>query len=82
VSEQDVAAIALEARFWKHAGAKEDAIRTELGTTPTRHFQRIARLLDMPEALAHDPVTVGRLRRVRDRGRQRRLATPSATPLV
>ena len=82
MTEQDAAALALEARFWRYAGAKEDAIRRELGESPTRHFQRIARLLDDPAALAHDPVTVGRLRRIRDRGRRRRLATPLATPRV
>jgi hypothetical protein len=82
VTDQDVAALAIEARFWRHAGTKEDAIRGELGDTPMRHYQRIARLLDDPAALAHDPMTVGRLRRVRDRGRRRCLATPLATPQV
>lgn len=74
LTEQDRAALDLEGRFWRHAGAKEDAIRAELGATPTRHYQRIARLLDDPAAIAHAPVVVARLRRIRDaRGRRGRL---------
>lgn len=74
LTDQDVAALDLEARFWRHAGTKEDAIRRELGVTPIRHYQRVARLLDDPAAIAHAPVVVARLRRIRDgRGRRGRL---------
>ncbi len=62
----DRAALDLEGRFWKHAGVKEDMIRSRLGVTPVRHHQRVLRLLDDPAALAYAPATVLRLRRVRD----------------
>lgn len=70
LTDADRAALDLEGRFWKHAGAKEDAVRVELGVTPTRHYQRVARLLDDPAAIAYAPFVVNRLRRVRAAGRR------------
>jgi hypothetical protein len=72
LSEQDLAVLALERRGWSGPGAKERAIRERLGISPTRYFQLLNALLDDPRALAHDPVTVGRLRRLRDARRERR----------
>ncbi|TXS57743.1 DUF3263 domain-containing protein [Streptomyces sp. t39] len=53
-------------------GAKERAIREQLGMSPVRYYQLLNALLDDRRALAHDPVTVNRLRRVRDARRSRR----------
>lgn len=61
--ERDV--LALERRSWPSPGAKERAVREELGMAPVRYYQLLNALLDDPRALAHDPVTVNRLRRVR-----------------
>jgi hypothetical protein len=58
--DTDRAVLDLEARFWKHQGTKEAAIRTELGLTPVRYYQRLARLLDDPAALAYAPAAVRR----------------------
>lgn len=63
-TERDI--LALERRGFPRAGAKERAIREELGLAPARYYQLLNALLDDPRALAHDPVTVNRLRRVRD----------------
>jgi hypothetical protein len=57
--------LAFERRWWRHAGAKEQAIRDTFGLSPTRYYQLLNRLLDEPAALAHDPVLVARLRRLR-----------------
>lgn len=70
--ERDV--LALEARGWEAPGAKERAVREELGLAPVRYYQLLNALLDAPRALAHDPVTVNRLRRVRDARRTGREA--------
>lgn len=56
----------LEARLWKHQGAKEAHIREVFGESATRYHQRLAGLLDDPAAVAYAPVTVHRLRRLRD----------------
>ncbi|MFC4471851.1 DUF3263 domain-containing protein [Streptomyces xiangluensis] len=68
--ERDV--LALERRGWASPGAKERAIREELGMGPVRYYQLLNALLDAPRALAHDPVTVNRLRRIRDARRAER----------
>jgi hypothetical protein len=72
--------LAFERHWWKYAGAKEQAIRELFGVSPTRYYQVLNALLDRPEALAHDPMLVKRLRRMR-RSRQharsaRRLGMP------
>ena len=59
----------LEARFWPTAGAKDDAIRA-LGYSPIRWYQQLNQLLFTESALAYDPVTVNRLRRIRSAKRQ------------
>lgn len=68
--ERDV--LALERRGFTGAGTKERAIREELGLAPVRYYQLLNALLDDPRALAHDPVTVNRLRRVRETRRSER----------
>ncbi|MEU5211934.1 DUF3263 domain-containing protein [Streptomyces sp. NPDC020742] len=72
LSARDEAVLAVERRSWPGPGPKERAIREQLGISPTRYYQLLNALLDDPHALAHDPVTVNRLRRVRDARRARR----------
>lgn len=72
LDDTDLAVLALERRTWPGPGAKERAVREELGLSPTRYYQRLNALLDDPAALAHDPVTVNRLRRRRETLRARR----------
>ncbi|MEU2562499.1 DUF3263 domain-containing protein [Streptomyces longispororuber] len=66
------AVLALERRNWSGPGAKERAVREELGLAPVRYYQLLNALLDDARALAHDPVTVNRLRRVREARRTER----------
>ncbi|NEC28266.1 DUF3263 domain-containing protein [Streptomyces sp. SID8111] len=68
--ERDI--LALERRGFPGPGAKERAIRERLGLAPVRYYQLLNALLDDPRALAHDPVTVNRLRRIRDARRAER----------
>nr|WP_244905292.1 DUF3263 domain-containing protein [Streptomyces agglomeratus] len=72
LSERDRAVLAVERRSWPGPGAKERAVREQLGISPTRYYQLLNALLDDPRAVALDPVTVNRLRRVRDARRERR----------
>ncbi|WP_078970744.1 DUF3263 domain-containing protein [Streptomyces chattanoogensis] len=72
LSSRDEAVLAVERRSWPGPGAKERVIRERLGISPTRYYQLLNALLDDPRALAHDPVTVNRLRRIRDARRARR----------
>ncbi|ARX84426.1 hypothetical protein SMD44_03864 [Streptomyces alboflavus] len=72
LSARAQAVLALERRSWAGPGAKERAIREELGLAPVRYYQILNALLDDRRALAHDPVTVNRLRRVRQARRGER----------
>ncbi|MET7601762.1 DUF3263 domain-containing protein [Streptomyces avermitilis] len=72
LSPREQAVLALERRSFSGPGAKERAIREQLGLVPVRYYQLLNALLDDPRALAHDPVTVNRLRRVRENRRAER----------
>ncbi|MFF9016418.1 DUF3263 domain-containing protein [Streptomyces sp. NPDC014870] len=72
LGERERAVLAFERRSWPGPGAKERAVRERLGLSATRYYQLLNALLDDPRALAHDPVTVNRLRRVRAEKEQRR----------
>ncbi|MFB9358570.1 DUF3263 domain-containing protein [Actinoplanes nipponensis] len=73
LTEREVQILAFESKWWKHAGAKEQAVRDAFGLSSTRYYQLLNALLDNPAALAHDPVLIGRLRRLRStRARTRR----------
>ncbi|MBL7254552.1 DUF3263 domain-containing protein [Paractinoplanes lichenicola] len=73
LTEREQQILAFEARWWKHAGSKEQAVRDTFGLSSTRYYQLLNGLLDNPAALEHDPVLVGRLRRLRStRARTRR----------
>ena len=57
--------LAFERHWWKYAGAKEQALRELFDLSGTRYYQVLNALIDRPEALAHDPMLVKRLRRMR-----------------
>ena len=72
----------LERSMPRARGQKDRAIRERLGISPTRYRQVLLRTIELPAALAYDPVLVGRLRRLRDARRRtavaRRLGHPGA----
>ncbi|MEU3309918.1 DUF3263 domain-containing protein [Nocardiopsis sp. NPDC055551] len=72
LAEREQRILAFERQWWKFEGSKEQAIRDEFGFSATRYYQLLNGLVERPEALAFDPMTVKRLRRLRaDRRRQR-----------
>jgi hypothetical protein len=66
LSDRDLAILAFENEWSRHAGAKEEAIRADLAMSPARYYQLLGRLIDTADAQAHDPMLVKRLRRLRD----------------
>ena len=70
LSQRDQEILGFERQWWKYAGAKEQAIRELFDMSATRYYQVLNALIDRPEALAHDPMLVKRLRRLRS-ARQR-----------
>ena len=65
LSERDQQVLAFERQWWKYAGAKEQAVRELFDMSATRYYQVLNALIDSPAALAHDPMLVKRLRRMR-----------------
>jgi hypothetical protein len=63
-----------ERYWWKYAGAKERAIREQFGLSATRYYQILNEIIDMPDALAHDPILVKRLQRLRAFRQRQRMA--------
>lgn len=67
LSEHDLAVLDLERQWWQRPGGKDQALRDQFGLDPTRYYQQLNALIDRPEALAHAPTVVGRLRRIREK---------------
>ena len=80
LGERERSVLAFERRFWRHAGAKEEAIRRELGVAPTAYYQLLSQLIDDPAAIAYDPMLVKRLQRQRA-SRRRRRSRPATVPM-
>ena len=72
LEERERGMLAFERQWWRHAGAKEEAIRRTFGVGPTAYYQQLSRLLDDPAALAHEPMLVKRLQRQRAARRRQR----------
>ena len=70
LATRDCEILSFERRWWQYAGAKEQAIRDNFDMSATRYYQVLNALIDRPAALAHDPLLVKRLRRLRS-ARQR-----------
>ena len=54
-----------EAHWWQLAGNKESEIVRRFRMSAIRYAQKLNQILDNPEALAHDPILVNRLQRIR-----------------
>lgn len=74
LSDRDREMLELERLWWKYAGAKEQAIRDKFDMTATRYYQILNALIDSEAALAHDPLLVKRLRRLRSQRQRQRQA--------
>ncbi|KAA8727975.1 DUF3263 domain-containing protein [Corynebacterium tuscaniense] len=62
----DLTILDFAARAPRSLGAREEAIRVELGMSPFRYYQKLNSLIDDPLALAARPQLVRRLQRIRD----------------
>ncbi len=76
LTERDRAILDFERGWWREPGPKEHAIRQRFGLSATRYYAVLSGLLDDPDALGYDPLSVRRLRRRRDGRRRARFETP------
>ncbi len=72
LTDRQVDILAFERNWFRMGGMKEEAIRARFDVSASRYYQMLNELIDSPAALAHDPLLVKRLRRLREtRQRQR-----------
>lgn len=64
LTDEQRAVLDFERRWWATTGGKEAAIAAQFEMSPVRYYQRLAQVLAAPAAVAYDPVTVNRLRRI------------------
>ena len=74
LTEFEAALLDFEAVSRRAAEGKDAAILQRFDLSVPRYYQEINVLIDRPEALAHAPLLVKRLRRLRDRRQQDRSA--------
>lgn len=74
VTERDIEILDFERSWWKHAGVKEQAIKERFDMSATRYYQLLNELLEQPAAMAHDPILVKRLKRLRVYRQRQRVA--------
>ncbi len=80
LDERTRALLDFERTWWQQPGPKERAIRDRLGISPTRYHQLLDRAIDLPQAVAYDPMLVRRLRRLREARRRKRFASRLGLP--
>jgi len=80
LSERDRRVLDFEREWWRHVGAKEEAIRQTFGLSAARYYQLLNVIIDQPDSLRYDPMLVGRLQRVRDARTAARASRTFSTP--
>lgn len=74
LTQRDIEILDFERSWWKHAGVKEQAIKERFDMSATRYYQLLNDLLENPAAMAHDPILVKRLKRLRTYRQRQRVA--------
>lgn len=78
--DRDRSILEFERHWWRHAGAKEEAIRSQFSLPAARYYQLLNAVIDTPEAVRHDPMLVRRLQRARDARTSARAARSFTAP--
>jgi hypothetical protein len=65
LTDLEHAILDFEAHWWRHAGSKAEGVQEKFGISLSEYYQRLNALLDNENALAHAPLLVKRLRRMR-----------------
>lgn len=74
LSARDSGVLRIEGQWWRFPGAKEAAIREQLGMSEPAYYARLDKLIDLSAAAQEAPLLVARLRRRRALKRRRRAA--------
>ena len=66
LSDLELSILAFERQWWRHAGAKESAIKENFNLAPAAYYQVLSVLIDKDVAYELEPMLIKRLRRLRD----------------
>jgi uncharacterized protein DUF3263 len=80
LSTRDRAILDFERSWRQLSGPKELAIREHLRMSASRYYELLSAMLDDPDALSYDPLTVKRAQRVRNDRRRVRAEGRRADP--
>lgn len=80
LSERDREILAFEREWFKHVGAKDQAVRERFGISATRYYQILNELLASQEAMTADPMLLKRLQRLRSARQRLRAARRLGMP--
>jgi hypothetical protein len=72
LAERDRAILDLERTWWQLHGSKEQAIRTELGISPSGYYRLLHTVVASPAAMIYDPLVVRRTLRAQAARRRAR----------
>lgn len=75
INERQQAMLEFERSFWTYDEPKEALIRARFQCSADEYYSELNELLELPEAIAHDPLVVRRLQRQRIRRRRERFET-------
>jgi hypothetical protein len=75
ITERQQAMLEFERTFWTYDDPKETVIRARFQCSADEYYAELNELLDLPEAIRHDPLVVRRLQRQRLRRRRERRET-------
>ena len=73
ISERHQAMLEFERNFWTYDEPKEALVRARFQCSADEYYAELNELLELPEAMEHDPLVVRRLQRQRLRPRRERL---------
>ncbi|MDQ1424302.1 MAG: hypothetical protein QOD72_1800 [Acidimicrobiaceae bacterium] len=73
LTDRERAILDFERSWWSEDVEKEILVGERFGINGAEYYRLLNDLIDRPEALAHDPLGVRRLRRLRERRRRARL---------
>ncbi|MDQ1465982.1 MAG: hypothetical protein QOH10_397 [Actinomycetota bacterium] len=73
LSAREVAILDFEREWALATGPKEPTIRQRFAVSPTTYYRALSALIARRDAYEHDPLTVLRLRRLREQRRRSRI---------
>jgi hypothetical protein len=80
LTERDRDMLDFEREWWLLPGSKTAQIRERFDTSTSTYYRSLHALLDRPDALTYDPLTVKRLQRRREQARRERIEGRRADP--